>query len=513
MKRKFKALITAFAVCAVSAFAVMASGCNLKDKINETRCDHVMVDGEVTKEPTCQEVGEMVKECTLCTYTETKELPKLAHTEVILEAVAATCTKSGLSQGKKCIDCGEILTAQKTVSPKGHTVVTDPAVAPTCTETGLTKGSHCHDCGTIFVPQEATTPTGHKVVELESWEATCEKDGYTGGSLCENCGEVYSGEVIPALGHSYDDGVVTKETTCEADGEKTYTCATCEGTKIEILPALGHSYNAVVTTEATCTTDGEKVYTCATCNDSYTEKISFLGHTYEDGRCTLCGEIESFEFSINNRTFVRNVEAAVASSTITTTWEEWVSFHCPIEGAVCYWDGDVARGTGRQYVCVPGSAIGVNPGICYYVLCYEDYTPVHPSDEIVDGYNYIYDESVFDETSVKKLDFNTINFKESNLFYDENFEYSPNDFIGHLLFVVDGDLFNEIKCYNGYIYFNYVNANGEVERSMTAYGDGRWYHGPKIYLWGCSTVYVHEALYDWLSCYMEDSYKGSCNHI
>ena len=45
-----------------------------------------------------------------------------------------------------------------------HTVVIDPAVPATCTETGLTEGKHCSDCGMILVKQQ-TIPTKHELEE------------------------------------------------------------------------------------------------------------------------------------------------------------------------------------------------------------------------------------------------------------------------------------------------------------------------------------------------------------
>ena len=43
--------------------------------------------------------------------------------------------------------------------------------------------------------------------------------------------------------HSWDDGFVSKEATCTAEGEKIYTCLVCGDTKTEILPAVDHSYS------------------------------------------------------------------------------------------------------------------------------------------------------------------------------------------------------------------------------------------------------------------------------
>ena len=61
-----------------------------------------------------------------------------AHTEVEIPAVAPTCTQDGLTAGKKCSVCGEILVAQQKDPAKGHTEVKIPGKEATCTETGLT---------------------------------------------------------------------------------------------------------------------------------------------------------------------------------------------------------------------------------------------------------------------------------------------------------------------------------------------------------------------------------------
>ena len=44
---------------------------------------------------------------------------------------------------------------------------------------------------------------------------------------------------LAALGHNWDDGVVTTAPTATADGVKTYTCTVCKATKTEVIPATG----------------------------------------------------------------------------------------------------------------------------------------------------------------------------------------------------------------------------------------------------------------------------------
>jgi len=129
----------------------------------------------------------------------------VGHTEVIDAAVAATCTETGLTEGKHCSVCNEVIVAQEVVDALGHTEVVDAAVAPTCTETGLTEGKHCSACGEVFVAQEVVDALGHTEVVDAAKAPTCTETGLTEGSHCGVCGEIIvAQEVVPALGHSLD---------------------------------------------------------------------------------------------------------------------------------------------------------------------------------------------------------------------------------------------------------------------------------------------------------------------
>lgn len=49
---------------------------------------------------------------------------------------------------------------------------------------------------------------------------------------------VASGDKCSLFGHSFDDGVITKEPTKGEDGVKTYTCKICKITKTEVIPKI-----------------------------------------------------------------------------------------------------------------------------------------------------------------------------------------------------------------------------------------------------------------------------------
>ena len=132
----------------------------------------------------------------------------IPHTEAVDKAVEPTCTETGLTEGKHCSVCGEVLVEQEGVKAKGHTEVVDKAVEPTCTETGLTEGRHCSVCSAVLVEQEVVPAKGHTEVVDKAVEPTCTKTGLTEGKHCSVCGEVLvEQEVVPALGFTVSGSV------------------------------------------------------------------------------------------------------------------------------------------------------------------------------------------------------------------------------------------------------------------------------------------------------------------
>ena len=78
---------------------------------------------EVTAEATCTEPGEKTLTCTECGATEKQEIAANGHTEENLPGQAPTCVAPGLTSGKKCSVCGEILKAQTEIPTSGHNFV------------------------------------------------------------------------------------------------------------------------------------------------------------------------------------------------------------------------------------------------------------------------------------------------------------------------------------------------------------------------------------------------------
>ena len=199
------------------------------------------------------------------------------HTEVVDEAIAATCTEPGLTEGKHCSVCRKILVAQETVAAKGHTEVIDQAVEPTCMKPGKTEGKHCSVCNEILVAQTEIPAKGH------TWTAA----SCTAPKTCSVCSATDGNP----LGHDWSDWTVTTEATCTAKGEKTRSCQRegCDATDTVDIPANGHTEVTDAAVEPTCTVPGKtEGKHCSVCNEVLVAQVEIpaKGHTWTAASCT-----------------------------------------------------------------------------------------------------------------------------------------------------------------------------------------------------------------------------------
>ena len=245
--------------------------------------------------PTCKKYGARHRICKNCGDREVDVLDKVDHSWELVSTTPATCT-IGEIQHYKCSVCGE--TKDVTLSnPLGEHSWDEGKVTKkaTCTEDGE-KTYTCTVCNTIKT--EVIPATGHQHKEVRNAKkATCTEDGYTGDTYCKDCGaKLESGTVINKLGHTWDNGVITKEATETEEGVKTYTCKTCGETKTEKIPVTSHHWDkGTITKKATCTENGEKTYHCTDegCDKTWIETIPATGHQHtelRDKKTATCGE-------------------------------------------------------------------------------------------------------------------------------------------------------------------------------------------------------------------------------
>ena len=307
------------------------------------------------KEPTCTAEGNNAYyTCSVCdkvfkdeagtqpTTVEAETLKKKAHTPVVDAAVAATCEKTGLTEGSHCSVCNEVLVAQKVVDKIPHTLTKTDAKAATCTEDGNNEYYSCSACGKVFkdsdgktettVEAETIAATGHTMTKTDAKDATCTEDGNIAYWYCSVCKKYFSDE-NGTTEIALDDTVVkahhtmtktdAKEPTCTAEGNNAYyTCSVCDkvfkdeaGTQpttveAETLKKKAHTPVVDAAVAATCEKTGlTEGSHCSVCNEVLVAQkvVDKIPHTVvvdaaveptysstgltEGKHCSVCNEV------------------------------------------------------------------------------------------------------------------------------------------------------------------------------------------------------------------------------
>ncbi len=244
-------------------------------------------------DPTCKEQGYTIYTCSCGDSYKDKYVNALGHKEITLQGKKATCEEQGLTEGKKCSVCNEVLVAPTEIKPLGHTEVIDTKVDATCTTSGLTEGKHCSVCNKVLVAQTE----------------------------------------INALGHSYGEWTITKQPTETTTGLQERTCSVCNEKEEQILPVTGHihKYNETII-KPTCVDKGYTLYECS-CGVSYKDKeVNALGHKEVidekvEATCTEKGKTEGKHCSVCNKVLVAQTEI----NPLGHSYGEWIITKQPTE--------------------------------------------------------------------------------------------------------------------------------------------------------------------------------------
>lgn len=158
-------------------------------------CDHIYKGKVVViKEATCTENGEKTITCILCGDNSMESIPAKGHNLVTDEAVEATCTSVGRTEGSHCSVCNMVLKEQEDIPVKEHSVVTDEAVEATCTSVGRTEGSRCSVCNTVLKEQQ-DVPVNEHICQTVVQRATTKNNGSI-VVQCTVCSSIVSESVI-----------------------------------------------------------------------------------------------------------------------------------------------------------------------------------------------------------------------------------------------------------------------------------------------------------------------------
>ncbi|MDY3938242.1 MAG: DUF6273 domain-containing protein [Oscillospiraceae bacterium] len=238
--------------------------------------------------------GENSDEVTaILTDNSKDENGECTHIETIIKETPSTCISEGKAE-TVCASCGEVLGTIAVYEKSGHTIAVDDAVGATCTTTGKTEGEHCTVCGKVLTAQEVIDALGHTEVTIPGKPATCTEKGLTDGVECSVCGEILTEQTeIPAAGHK-ETVIKGKPAACTQDGlTDGVECSVCGEilTAQKEIPMLGHKSETVNGKSATCTekglTDGVKCSECGIILIAQKE-IPASGHKFENGKCTVC---------------------------------------------------------------------------------------------------------------------------------------------------------------------------------------------------------------------------------
>ena len=291
--RKFSVSKIIICVLLWSLLMIMFCACNL----SASKCEHMIVVDEA-KLPTCTENGlSEGKHCLLCNeiIVEQTIISATGHKEsaaVQENIISATCETPGTCDiVVYCETCGEELAREsKTTDALGHDIVFHMAKLPTCTEIGWDSYETCSRCDyTTYKEKDVGEHKEGAAVQENIIPATCETPGtYDVVVYCEICGEELTREskTTGALGHKIVFHMAQKPTCTEIGWDSYKTCSRCDYTTYIEKPKAPHEY----TNEGFCTDcdhtaflmslGDDKNYIVTALNDDYKHSAFIIPNNY-----------------------------------------------------------------------------------------------------------------------------------------------------------------------------------------------------------------------------------------
>ena len=288
MKKSFLKLAL---VLLISALMISLAGCEILDQFIEgpdmaPTHTHEFVE-EITKVPTCTEAGLKTFRCT-CSERYTEEIPMVPHTIEVLVAEDPTCTEKGLTEGKKCFVCDEILLAQQEIAELGHDYESAVTTAPTCTDKGVMTYTCKNDSTHTYT--EEIDAIGHK--DLDPKDHVCDNGcdaaqgthaEQEGSHVCEYCGKA-AGECRDGDDNDHNCDVCgEKLSECQA-AEGSHNCSVCNAKLSDCVAAEGSHNCSVCNAKLSECQAADKSHNCATCG----EKLSDCAAADNSHNCAVC---------------------------------------------------------------------------------------------------------------------------------------------------------------------------------------------------------------------------------
>lgn len=288
-------------------------------------------------DPTCKSDGS--QEYTSMYGTVTISVPKTEHnwgewTYYPMSEAAPACRM------RTCKICSEVQSEDIICDGVNHALEKREAVEATCTQTGRIEFWVCGLCNRMFADANGTTLINdvtapikeHNWGEWITYPATEAAEAYRTRN-CKTCGEVQT-EVLVCDGKNHTlEKRESIEATCTETGRiEFWVCSLCNMKFADVngnkpinditVPAKGHNWNnGVVTKPATTTSAGVKTFTCTVCGETKTESISKLPNS-GSGASSGSGSSSSRRPSITSSS--TTAETVIVNG-LSKTWAETVT--------------------------------------------------------------------------------------------------------------------------------------------------------------------------------------------